>query len=364
MAKIDWAVTLGGTSTNGQLYSLNFNVGRSSYFDTWSGTACTFTLDNNGGQWAGVNQGDIVTVSNNYSLTTLTFYVVEVTFQDDIAANARRATITARDALGQLFQAAANDNVVTGYTSAIDQCVELMTEIAPFYPPYPPPSNPPGRAVVTDTFDDTTVGQRISDLLLTENSFYYYDGQTVEFRASAAPTAALSAFTLSTATGLVYDGLDRKFPNANYPTNVRLNSTTVGQTEAAVAGQYRRNYDRQVLLTNAAQQQAQTDWYAAVLSDDTKMYAEIRFTDSAQTVQKMSDWLDEIQNVAGKYVALTYQNPGVGVQTLNMVVEGASLSATPGQSSWVVSLSPVTVYDLFTLNSSVFGILNTNRLGW
>lgn len=364
MADTAWTCTIDGTSFTSIMLSMNFNVGRTSYFDTWSGNSCQITVRNNSGQASNLNQGDIITIGNGLNGTTMTFYVVEVAFQDDIAVNGYTATITGRDALGQLYQAAANDDVIIGYTNAIEQCTELMTEIAPYYPPYPSPSPTTGRATVTDSFDQTTVGQRIGELLATENSSLWYDGQTLEFRASAAPGAALSAFTLNTSTGLVYSGIERKYPNANYPTNVRLTSTTNGTTEAAVTGVYRRNYDRNVLLTNATQQQAQTDWFASVLSQTADPYMDIRFNDTAQTTTKMSDWLSELPAVSGKYVNVTYRDPSAGNISRNMVVEGAAVSATPKRSEWTVFLSPAVVYELFTLNSSVFGILNTNRLGW
>ncbi len=34
------------------------------------------------------------------------------------------------------------------------------------------------------------------------------------------------------------------------------------------------------------------------------------------------------------------------------------------ETNFTLYLSPTVIYDLFTLNSSTFGILNTNRLGW
>ena len=363
MVAIDWTCTIGATSFTSIMQSLSFGVGRSSFFDTWQGNNCTITVRNNSGQAANIRQGDIVTIGNNLSVKTLTFYAVEVTFQDNIAHNANTATITARDALGQIYSANGNNDVILGINNSIDQAVELMTEIG-YYPPNLPATNPPGRAIISDIFDLTTVGERISAILATENSFYYYNGQAIEFRESAAPEASSSSFTLSSATGLAYSDITRKFPNTYYPNDIRLTSTDVGETSARDNSQYPRFYNRQVLFEQATQQQDQTNFLKTALTQDDEPYFDIQFTDSAQTSAQMTTWLDGIESVMGKYVSVTYQDPGVGNVTKNMVVEGATLNAVPKQSSWTVALSPVVLYAMFTLNSSTFGILNTDRLGW
>ena len=363
MVAINWTCTIGATSFTSITQSLSFGVGRSSIFDTWNGNNCTITVRNNTGQAAGIRQGDIITIGNDLSVKTLTFYAVEVTFQDNIAANANTATITARDALGQIYSGLGNNDVILGINNSIDQAVELMTEIG-FYPPNIPATNPPGRAIISDQFELTTVGERIGAILATENSFYYYNGQTIEFRESAAPETSTSNFTLSNTTGLVYSDLNRKYPNTNYPNDIRLTSTDVGETSSADNSQYPRLYNRQVLFEQATQQQAQTDFYKAVFTQDDEPYFDLIFSDSAQTSAQMTTWLDGIESVMGKCLNITYVEPGVGNVTRRMVVEGATMSAVPKQSIWNVYLTPSVIYDMFTLNSSVYGILNTSRLGW
>ena len=356
MVAINWTCTIGATSFTSITQSLSFGLGRSSIFDTWNGTNCTITVRNNTGQAANIRQGDIVTIGNNLSVKTLTFYAVEVTFQDNIAQNANTATITARDALGQIYSAIGNNDLILGINNSIDQAVELMTEIG-YYPPNLPATNPPGRAIISDIFDLTTVGERIGEILNTENSFYYYDGQAIEFRESAAPEFSASTFTLDNTTGIVYSDLNRKYPNTNYPNDIRLTSTDVGQTIAVDETQYPRLYNRQVLFEQAAQQQAQTDFFKAVFTQDDQPYFDLIFNDSSQTSAKMTIWLDEIESIMGKCLDIIYVEPGVGNMTRRMVVEGATMSAVPGQSVWNVFLTPSVIYDMFTLDSSVYGVL-------
>ena len=364
MSAVDWDITIGATSYTSITQSLSFTVGRSSWFDTPTGNNCTLTIRNNTGQAATIAEGAQIIIGNDLSAIEMYFYVVEVTYQDDIALGAYTATITGTDALGMLSLFYVNDDPIIGYTNAIYQAGLLAQEVYPFVPPYPPPTPINGRATVSDAFDPTTIGQRVVELLQTENSTYYYDGETLEFRTSSAPSASLFTFGTNASTKLVYDGLTRKLPNANYPNVVNLNSTTVGKTQAVSASNYERTYNREVLFNNTAQQQAQTDYYANVFAKE-ELYADVRFNDNAQTDTRMTEFLDELSAMSGKTTTLTYYSPYYETNaTITMVVEGATVSAIPGRTEFTVYLSPVTIYDLFTLNSSTFGILNTNRLGW
>jgi len=363
MSTINWTLTVGGTSFTSITQSLSFNFGRTSYFDTSTGTTCTFTVRNNTGQAANISEGDQIVVENNLGTADLYFYVVEVTFQDEIASGANTATITGIDALGMMSLYYVNDDPIIGTTNAIRQAIKLANEVYPFVPPYPPPVEVDGRATVSDAFDPTTIGQRVVELLQTENSTYWYDGATIEFRTSAAPASSGISFVTSGTSGLRYDGLTRKYPNANYPNVVNLTSPTVGTTYASSPSNYERNYNRQVQFNTTAQQQAQTDWFAAVLSQEA-LYADIRFNDKAQTDAQMTTFLNQIPALAGQTVSVTYTPPGGASTTTTFVVEGGSCSAVPGRTEFALYLSPTVVYDLFTLNSSTFGILNTNRLGW
>ncbi len=362
MSTINWTVTVGATSFTSITQSLSFSFGRGSDFDTPTGGTCTFTVRNNTGQAASINQGDVITIGNQLTLSTSTFYVVEVTFQDEIASGANTATITGVDAIGQISQFPISGATVL--TNALQQIAFIMNELAPFNPPYPDPSPVAGRAFVEDTFNATTIGQRIIELLLTENGRYYYDGNTIVFVPSSAPNATSFTFGTAASTGLVYDSLTRKYPNTNYPNEVNLTSTGVGTTTTAVTGLYRRNYNRQVLFNTAAQQQAQTDYYANVLSVEA-LYAELRFSDKPQTDGQLEHYLEAVNSAGyGSTTHVTYTPPGGSPTTDTFVVEGGTCTAVPGRTDFTLYLSPTVIYDLFTLNSSTFGILNTNRLGW
>ena len=364
MARINWTTKVASTTFTTITQSLSFNVGRASYFDTWNGNTVTFTVRNNTGQAAAINQGDLITIGNDLSLISLYFYVVEVTFQDQISAAENTATITGVDAIGQILQFPISGEPGT-YTNALDQVSALMNQLAPFNPPYPDPSPVPGRAIVETSFTETTIGQRIVDLILTENSTFYYDGQTLVFRPSSAPGSISWNFGPTTVAGsVIYDTLVRKYPNANYPNNVRITSTTNGTKTATVTGIYRRNYERNVLLTGSTQQQDQANYYANTLSDDDQLYLDVKMTDASNTSAKCANVLDDISAMVGKRVSVSYTPPGGAATSGWFVIEGASVSAIPGITTFSFSLSPQKIYDLFTLDSSTFGILDTNRLGW
>jgi len=64
MSTINWTLTVGGTSFTSITQSLSFNFGRTSYFDTSTGTTCTFTVRNNTGQAANISEGDQIVVDH------------------------------------------------------------------------------------------------------------------------------------------------------------------------------------------------------------------------------------------------------------------------------------------------------------
>jgi hypothetical protein len=62
---------------------------------------------------------------------------------------------------------------------------------------------------------------------------------------------------------------------------------------------------------------------------------------------------------------LTWRVPGAGSDTAtNVVVEGYSFSGVPEKTSYTFYFSPAFFYDVFILNSTESGILDTSRLGW
>jgi hypothetical protein len=57
--------------------------------------------------------------------------------------------------------------------------------------------------------------------------------------------------------------------------------------------------------------------------------------------------------------------PGAGSDTtVQVVIEGIGINATPERTDFDIYLSPLTLYQFFTLDSTTLGILDTSRLGW
>ena len=63
-------------------------------------------------------------------------------------------------------------------------------------------------------------------------------------------------------------------------------------------------------------------------------------------------------------IYLEYVVPGAAVTTTEVcAIEGIGYSAAPDQTTFTLYLSQMSVYAEFILDSSVYGVLNENRLG-
>jgi hypothetical protein len=62
---------------------------------------------------------------------------------------------------------------------------------------------------------------------------------------------------------------------------------------------------------------------------------------------------------------LVYRVPGAASDTtVKVKMEGINVSMTPSSTEFTFFFSPAEYYTMFLLNSSDFGILDTDRLGW
>jgi hypothetical protein len=62
---------------------------------------------------------------------------------------------------------------------------------------------------------------------------------------------------------------------------------------------------------------------------------------------------------------LVYRVPGAALDTtVKVKLEGINVSMTPSNTVFTFYFSPAQYYTMFVLNSSDFGILDTDRLGW
>ena len=75
-----------------------------------------------------LEDGDLIVIGNQLTLSTSNFYVVEVTFQDEIASGANTATITGVDAIGQISQFPISGEPGI-YNNALEQIAALITQV-------------------------------------------------------------------------------------------------------------------------------------------------------------------------------------------------------------------------------------------
>jgi hypothetical protein len=103
------------------------------------------------------------------------------------------------------------------------------------------------------------------------------------------------------------------------------------------------------------QAQGNADWIVNTFSDPVSLRFKIGFTDRAQNSTAYSSFLTTFPNIS---FTLAYRVPGATSDiTLQVVLEGWTINATPDQTSYDLYFSPLNYYQFFVLNSATLGTL-------
>lgn len=167
----------------------------------------------------------------------------------------------------------------------------------------------------------------------------------------------------SSATDLLWDQFSRVGLGGNYYNRVNvdgygttaitdLSTSTYGVTELSVSTR-----DKGTQTTDNSSYIAQT------LSATTNLFATISFLDAIQNTTAMATFLAFKSPVTG-WLSIKYQDPGVGILTRTMQLDGVDVDIRPGATRFTTYLSDINLYSFFTLDNATFGVLDDDRLGW
>ena len=383
-ARIAWKFFTypGLTEVTSDVKSFSRFRGRQNYLDDYSGQQMTVTIRNDTNQVANWVVGSIVYIYDGVSETQY-FWVSEIQFNDEVGttitsgsganstativmddwmAKAGRIqltnfTLTLEDCLKQMW------NQVTTAAGALPADMGWVTTSAGFFP----------AAAATYT---GTVAARVNTNLKTEgtNAQLYQDGGDMELRTAAVTgTPVANAVTLQPSKGastgnkyVVYRNFRRISAGQNF-----LNTVTVvppvaasqTATNAASVTTYGARFNSIATANNTTGQAlAKAQWLANSQSDPNDLRYEVTFTDVMQDNTGVTNLLGNY--TIGSIIYLEFVVPGSGVTTTEIcAIEGISYSASPSETVFVVFLTPMDVYAQFVLNSTVYGVLNVNRLG-
>jgi hypothetical protein len=108
------------------------------------------------------------------------------------------------------------------------------------------------------------------------------------------------------------------------------------------------------------QAQGNGDWIVNTFSDPISLRFKIGFTDRAQNNTAYSSFLTTFPNIA---FTLAYQVPGSTEDiTVQVVLEGWGINATPEQTTYDLYFSPLNYYQFFVLNSASLGTLGGGNI--
>jgi len=366
--QIPWVFTNLRTSSSfaSNVVSANVNFGRATYMDVYNGGGLTFTIKNQSNQASGFQMNDKIRLQNSTDTYRVVYYVDEIQFNDYPGnTGLSTATVICSDAIARLGRNLVTKSLTQTNTTA--QAVELNeTGIDPtIY------AVSVGDSIASASNFQGAPMQRLNQLVSTERGrLACYDTGVYFWSRSSVSNAGVGSIGLSNTdsiSNLGYQEFSRTALGLNFMNNVTVTPTggaeQVGQNPTSIAAYGSNYYSVSSEDATNAQALGLAEWIANSQSDPNSLRFEVGFTDRANDGTQVGSVLN-IMSYTGLF-NLTWRLPGSATTTTEQVVtEGFSMDISSSETSVRLFLSPVTLYQFFTLDSFNFGILDTSRLGW
>jgi hypothetical protein len=373
MAKIDWVFTNQTTGVNftSSVMSANYMYLRTSYKDYYSGSNLVITIKNQTNEARYFTLNDVIFLSfvgdGSSETWRQNYYVSEIEFNDYPGNTGQStATITCQDWLARAAR------VLGGGVSlpATDSLQQLYYFSSAAGGPLPPGMEVGGYGNSLSpavTWTDSVVN-KIQTNQLTENSTIGMVYQRVELYKRSDIYMSIYKFDRNAAANTVVYQTFKRIQAGQSLINYEETNSTLGTVTASNAaststyGSYAESVDS--ADANLTQQQGLAQFRSNTQSDPTSTRFEITVSDIATDRVILDNMLAGKGNITPIYY-LTYRKPGAASDTtVRVKQEGINVSITPSQTVFTFFLSPAIYYEMFVLNSSIFGILNSSRLGW
>ena len=387
MAKINWQFigpkedgTPGTFDFTSKVFSMNAMVGRQSYLDNYGSSGITITINNNTGYATRLPYGQSVVIYGavaGVNYITLTGFVSKVEYSDyNAGTGISTATITMTDVLSYTGRVYANAWTVT-QDYATNQAKALE---ASYVPAGPLPSfigvtlygvftgsilqgqtytgtvlNYLNASITTERGQLAAIGSTINYVPRSYINNYITAGYSTDLKPTTGTSQLMYTAIQRRAAGTEFINTYTTQPNG-LTAQTSTNTTSVSTYGPSTGSAFTYDYNTTQALGNA-------DWIVNSFGDPNTQRIDVQFDDVSQNASGLTYFLNK-WNVAVRSFNLTYTPPGGSVTTTTMVMEGASINATPDSTQWTVYLSPLSYYQFFTLDSATLGILDTSRLGW
>jgi hypothetical protein len=376
MPKIDWIVETGSTQLTNYVMSMNIVGGREKYLDTYSGGTCVITFTNNN-LVSALTYGTKIIVRNGIGPTyiTLNFWVQEIVFDDhpgNVGLNT--ATVTCVDFMSRAGRINANALVLAQNSTVVQATKFNSSEGGPI------PSDMTvggygslGSSIASATTYTGSVNNYLNLLVVTERGYLYERAGLLVFvarpdAAAVTPPATTLGRTTSS-TQIAYQTFERIQNGTQFINTATIDpeglaeQTVVNSTSVSAYGP--ASYSSSTVDYTTTQATGNGQWVVNNFGDPSALRFACTFTDRMQNSTALDSWVSEFWGLtASKSITLSYQIPGDSLTTITVIAEGYEINATPEQTTFRFTFSPLQYYQFFTLNSSTLGILDTSRLGW
>ena len=362
-----------GAAYTGSVLSFAGKSGRTSYMDNYAGGGFTITIANNDNEAAQFVRGywvDILFGNGDYLQGG---QVSEIVYDDYVGQNQglSTATITCLDSLAVSGKFQLQNFTFTQATTG-NQAAQVLGTYGPEQIPQIQLDTTSLSTASASTYSGTYLN-RLNLLANTEKGQIWQFGDWSLRWKSRQNVSASSGKTFTRTSGgasdITYIGFRRIALGEQFFNQVTV--TPEGLTEQKVTNSSSvdlygaSGFQMNSVDYNTTQASGLASWLATMLANPTDYRYEVDISDITGNKENIRDFLN-IADIANYPTAtLKWLKPGdVSETTVNVVCEGFSFNAVPGQTTYTVYFSPLTNYQYFTLNSSTLGILDTSRLGW
>jgi hypothetical protein len=369
MTKIAWKLRRyfpSSVDVTTSVMSFSYFQGRQNYLDNYGGGSLTVTLNNqtNVAQYFTFNSYWILAEDDTSSEQT--FWAQNVVF-NDYPGNTGLSTITVTlvDVLARNGR-----NVVTDESlveiDVVNQVGSLFNKFGYQIGDYQ------GSIGTTVAAATTYTGSMLNYFNLgcaTERGFVCLFDDTVFFAAHNSASFRVSGFSFTrnptSATAISYNAISHNKAGINFMNNVTVSSDSLAPQTAINTNSFFTygNAQQTVSTINAQTSQALglAQWLSNVQADPEAERWEVSFQDISQDQTITERFVETVMNQLGttrRFWDLVYRVPGAGSDTtVQVVIEGVTINATPDKTDFTVYFSPATYYQFFTLDDSIFGIL-------
>ena len=362
------------TDFTASVMSYNYQWGRQSYLDNWSGNSMTITIRNNN------NQAGIFSINDRISCSIIPghFWVSQISFQDAVGTNggtgsgaASTATIVCEDWLAKAGRVQVNSKALT-QTNTIAQISEFTSELAAADLEIDTTFTT-GQSIASAATYTGTIANRVNLNMNTEKGQIRYVGKKAAFLPRNSISINSSSPLVSSinegGVTILYQGFERRTLGQSFANTVTTQpeglASQTGQDPSSFSTYGTVSATTSTVDATTGQALDLANWLSRVQGDPMSLTFAIAVSDTGNTLTAFDNWLSNVNNTSFWGLNLHYFVPGsAGQVNIDVVLEGVSYSGQPDRTETTAYFSPKEFYNIFLLDSLTQGRLDINRLGF